>query len=161
MLKTRFQRLPLRDRLLLYSHVSASGCWLWQGTRFAITGYGQVTHNKRVFSAHRLSLHVFRKFNLNSKDLVLHHCDVKHCINPDHLYKGTAHDNMRDAKNRGQIRKGASHPMAKLNDDKVKRIRAMLMDEVPPKKIAEVFNVEVSTINLIKRRKIWTHVKGI
>jgi hypothetical protein len=35
--------------------------------------------------------------------LVLHHCDVRRCVRPDHLFLGTARDNTRDmiAKGRG------------------------------------------------------------
>ena len=40
--------LPIRDRLLLNVHVDPTGCWLWQGTKFTKTGYGQVTHNKKI-----------------------------------------------------------------------------------------------------------------
>jgi hypothetical protein len=160
MLKAKFPNLHIRDRLLLYSSVDEKGCWLWQGIKFERTGYGQVTHEKRVYSTHRMSMHVFKSFDLKSKALILHRCDVKHCINPDHLYVGTKEDNARDSMERGQQVKGSTHPNAKLSEDKVKEIWKLIALGKAPKDIAARFNVDVSTINLIKRRKTWTHVRS-
>lgn len=159
MLKTKFSRLPLRDRLLLYSHIDENGCWLWQGTKFKNTGYGQITHNKKIYSAHRLSLHVFKGFELDSPLYVLHKCDIKACLNPDHLYAGTVQDNANDARDRYLLRRGSKHHHAKLNEAKVMQIFSYFREGLTPRNIAAKFNVDVSTINLIKRRKIWTHVR--
>ncbi len=157
--KSLYAFLSLRDRLLLHSHVDPTGCWLWQGTQFKGTGYGQVTYNRKVVSAHRLSLHVFKAFDLKSKSLVLHRCDVKQCINPEHLYLGNHLDNARDAIERGRQPMGSRHWNARLNEDKVRKIFKLLREGVPPIEIAHKFGVEKSTINLIKRRQTWRHVK--
>lgn len=158
-IKSVSQRLPLRDRLLLYSHLDEMGCWLWQGTSFQNTGYGQVTHERRIYSAHRLSMHVFRNFDLSSSELILHKCDVKKCINPDHLYVGTRIDNTRDALKRRRYPKGSNHSQSKLTEDEVAIILMMLRSGRSYGSIAAHFDVDSSLIGLIKRKKIWTHVK--
>jgi ribosomal protein S13 len=160
MLKVTFPRLPIRDKLLLYSHINELGCWVWQGTRFQNTGYGQITYKNKVMSTHRLAAHIFKGFNLKSKELVLHHCDNKACINPGHLYIGDRFDNARDAVERGQQHRGSNHTQAKLNETKILEIRQRLSNGESLNEIATHYAVSSSTIGLIRSHKIWTHVKG-
>jgi hypothetical protein len=82
-----------------------SGCWLWTA-QLCTTGYGVIGAGGKYgppLNAHRVSweLHV----GPIPTDLwVLHKCDVKKCVNPDHLFVGTQQDNMSD-----MIRKGRGH----------------------------------------------------
>ena len=59
---------------------------------------------------------------------ICHRCDVRSCVNPDHLFLGTASDNTQDMikKKRGVFQKndgGESHPLHKLNLSDVKQIK--------------------------------------
>jgi len=56
-----------------------------------------------------------------------HTCDVRHCINPDHLYEGTRAQNMQDARDRGRLvnPRGEQHPKARLSDQDVRDIRRL------------------------------------
>ena len=71
-----------------------SGCWLWIGGLFQ-TGYGETTLDGRK-RAHRLSWEIYQG-PIPDRLLVLHKCDVKRCVNPDHLYLGDNTDNALDA----------------------------------------------------------------
>ena len=70
-------------------------------------GYGEIQGydeqgNKVHMLAHRVSYQLCTGENLNSDDIICHHCDNPKCINPKHLFKGTHSDNVADkvSKNR-------------------------------------------------------------
>lgn len=46
--------------------IAENGCWLWQGHKDK-DGYGQITRARRRARAHRLSMHLFKGFDLDSK----------------------------------------------------------------------------------------------
>lgn len=75
-------------------------CWNWTaGLRSLKTGYGAFRYKKKIIDAHRMSW--FLLYGYFPKILVCHHCDNKKCVNPKHLYEGTAKDNVRDMWLRG------------------------------------------------------------
>ena len=69
-------------------------CWLWTGYK-SPKGYGSFGLNGRSRPAHRVTWILYRG-EIPKGLLVLHKCDVRHCVNPCHLYLGTAHDNNQD-----------------------------------------------------------------
>lgn len=77
--------------------IAATGCWEWVGAKSR--GYGQLTHKGKHYTAHR-----FAFSNLVepiAEDMwILHHCDNRACINPEHMYQGTPTDNRADMLNR-------------------------------------------------------------
>lgn len=81
-----------------------SGCWLWTAATDG-RGYGVIGIGRRVFKAHRISWLLHRGPVPDGMD-VLHRCDTPPCVNPDHLWLGTAKDNAADmvAKGRGRNR---------------------------------------------------------
>lgn len=91
--------------------ISESGCWEWSRTRNE-QGYGRLYIGRRHYAAHRLSAHVWVEgFNYADFPLmVCHHCDNPPCVNPSHLFIGTASDNMRDARRKGRISKPSAPP---------------------------------------------------
>lgn len=74
-----------------------SGCWLWTaGTRGSRgSNYASFHFLGKHESGHRVSWILFRGAIPNGL-MILHKCSVMLCVNPDHLYVGTAKDNMRD-----------------------------------------------------------------
>lgn len=83
-----------------------SGCFLWIGSIWppghrTSYGYGQVRRNGRLVSAHRVAWELTNGA-IPSGLLVLHHCDVTCCVNPDHLFLGTYADNIADMVQKGR-----------------------------------------------------------
>jgi len=87
----------------------ADGCWLWTGSTMN-SGYGQFKSFGGMVAAHRYAFELY-KGPIPSGMQILHSCDVKLCVNPDHLRAGTHAENMAEAADRGRMARGASHPM--------------------------------------------------
>lgn len=136
-----------------------SGCWLWTGA-LSKSGYGHIgmRNPKTTKLAHRISWLAFRGPILNEEQ-VLHRCDMRCCVNPDHLFIGSPSDNMKDmwTKRRHGLptRRGETHPNRKLTEDDVRLIRAS------PKGtpgLAKRFGVDTSTIYAIRKGFAWKHI---
>lgn len=105
--------------------------------------------------------------DLNEGMQANHHCDRQTCVNPDHLYEGTQQENIDDAIRRGRARvypPGPSHGedngMSVLTDISVLAIRALAREgNMYQREIAALFNVTQSTVSLLRRGKVWRHVK--
>jgi len=81
--------------------VPFSGCLIWMNATDT-GGYGRVCiGHQRIDGAHRVAWQLTYG-EIPPGQYVLHHCDVKPCINPLHLYLGDQKQNLRDAIERGQ-----------------------------------------------------------
>lgn len=142
----------------------STGCWEWTGS--TTLGYGTIaaSRNNKPLYAHRVSF-VIHNPNVNiEKRLVLHHCDNRPCVRPDHLFLGSSGDNTRDAWQKGRLPLpagapfGETHHSAKLTTAQVKEIRAALAAGRSGVALASTYGVSTSTISLIKRGKKWKSV---
>ncbi len=131
-----------------------SKCVLWDGK--LQDGYGHTTRNGRTTSQHRIAYE--KHFGPIPKGMcVLHKCDNRACINPNHLWLGTRGDNNRDraVKGRNADRHGSKHPLAKLNEKDVLKIR---VDKRPQKDIAFEYGITQGAVSRIQRRNTWVHI---
>lgn len=120
-----------------------SGCWLWTG---AITKNGYGSRGGRY--AHRIAWE--RASGPIPNGLcVCHRCDNRVCVNPRHLFLGTALDNARDRDAKG--RSGS----ARITAADVVRIRS---DKRTQAEIAADYGLQPGTISSIVRRLRWTAV---
>lgn len=77
-----------------------NGCWIWIGA-CNFDGYGHLTVSQKPWSAHRFSYTIFTG-EIPKGMCVCHKCDCPPCVNPDHLFLGTAKDNARDKYEKGR-----------------------------------------------------------
>ena len=104
-----------------------TGCWEWTAGHFQL-GYGAIgikdgCLNQQQKLAHRVS-YILHKGQIPDNLLVLHSCNNKNCVNPDHLRTGTQKENMQDLLDINGYSRGETHKRSKLNDALVIEIRA-------------------------------------
>lgn len=91
-------------------------CWLWTGA-IMTKGYGAFIFDGKQEGAHRVAW-ILKNGPIPDGLHVLHKCDVKNCVNTNHLFLGTNADNMRDkeSKGRGNHATGDRNGMRKRNN---------------------------------------------
>lgn len=139
-----------------------TGCWIWTGT-INIWGYGSIYIDGKTRGAHRISYQIANgSFDYNFH--VCHTCDNPACVNPDHLWLGTAKDNAidrvlkgRDALNKA---KGSKCGKSKLTEEQVLEIRKLHSLEMytTQKQLATQFGISLATFKQIITRKTWKHI---
>jgi HNH endonuclease len=141
------------ERLLAQTREDSSGCWLWTGTADG-RGYGQLSVRGRHRKAHRVSFEL-EHGPIPNELFVLHRCDKPSCVNPDHLFLGTAADNTADMVSKGRHTFGERAVHAKLKERDVRAIKASAEMN---KALAAKYGVNSSLISMIRTGKRWAHV---
>ena len=143
--------------------VTESGCWVWTAATshngYGVFGTGE-RENKQMRRAHRLA-YAAEFGPIPDGMQVLHKCDCRACVNPDHLFLGTPADNMIDKinKGRGSGPQGEAHPKAKLTEDDVREIRRRAAAGEMYKDLAAEFGIARSGVSEMVNRKTWRHVE--
>jgi hypothetical protein len=152
------------------------GCWIWKA-RVDRGGYGIFSiSRRRLVRAHRYAWGMLRG-RLPPSGCLLHRCGDRRCVNPSHLYVGSAHEShalhragaplLRPDPRRprghrhwthrqpGKVRRGERSNLSKLRAAQVLRIRALHDRGVSVDELARRFRVVRETISNIVHFRTW------
>lgn len=155
------------------SKCDANGdCWQWSGS-VTSKGYGRFSYNGKAERAHRVSW-LLHFGPIPDGMLVCHRCDNPGCVNPDHLFLGTAAENTMDMDAKGRrvnapltgddhyarqdpsrVLRGEQSAPAKLTVQQVIAIRASSETQT---RLARRYGITQAAVSSIIRRRTWAHV---
>ena len=126
--------------------VTETGCWIWSGYECPNTGYGKFRREgEKNYNAHRFVFNIVYGY---LPKVVMHTCDNRLCVNPDHLEAGDQQKNLRDMVDKG--RGGAGMFKQKIPNavrDEIRHMEGTLAE------IAKIYNIDQSTVSRIKNGK--------
>lgn len=155
---------PRRERF--YDRVDQSGeCWIWTGAvNHRRGGYGYFyDDDTRLRRAHRVAWEM--DFGALSEDqVVMHTCDTPSCVRLDHLRLGTQQENLTDMRWKGRgtvppIELGVQRYNARLDEEKVRRLRAARAAGESIAALARGMGVSATAAKRAARGDGWKHVR--
>jgi hypothetical protein len=147
---------PIQDRLWAKTKIGEpSDCWEWQGWRHPF-GHGQIGRGRRIEGLAYTHVVAWEVTNGPVPDgmYVCHQCDNPPCVNPAHLFLGTAADNIRDMVRKRRHSFGEAHA-SKLTEDDVLAIRRRIAKGETQQCVADSFGISRSMVGKISRFNRW------
>ena len=134
---------------------SEAGCWEWTASTYT-TGYGCfVPADQHKVPAHRFMWELMNG-PIPAGLWVLHDCDNRLCVRPDHLHLGTRRDNIDEAVARKRTSWGERNMHAKLTEAQVREI---FQSVGKVKEVAAQFGVCQSTVSVIRNGLSWSQLE--
>lgn len=153
--------VPAVDRFgTKYTVDAATGCWLWTAATkpngYGILGKCDGTRDNQY--AHRFAYEHFIG-PIPPGLQVCHRCDVRNCVNPEHLFLGTQADNQADMVAKGRSLRGERHNLARVTEPVVLEIRRLWDDEgALQRELADRFGITKQQVSNIVRGHAWKHL---
>lgn len=138
--------------------IKDNGCWEFTGCR--VGKYRQARYRcGREQIASRVAW-VFTREEIPLGQCVLHRCDNEACVRPDHLFLGTRTDNNFDKLTKGRQWRpiGNLNWAAKLDESRVRKIRAMKKPGISDLEISKEIGCSRMAVNSVVNGRTWTHV---
>lgn len=129
-------------------------CWNWKACKDK-DGYGFFKFRLKQDKAHRV-MWILIHGEIPEGLCVCHKCDNPSCVNPDHLFLGTNHDNMLDKARKNRNPFGEKVNTHKFDEKTVLEIvRLYRTGLYRQKDLGKMFGVYQSTIGRIVRGDTW------
>jgi hypothetical protein len=147
---------PVQQRFWSKVSKRSNGCWEWQAA-ISAHGYGRFLFEGGNRLAHRVAWELTYRQPPPAHLMLCHTCDNRRCVNPDHLYVGTAADNSRDKMERGRSQpvRGSRVNTAVFTEEDVARLR---LGKLTPTEVSNLFPVTQSSAAKMLRGETWAHL---
>lgn len=131
-------------------NVDSNECWIW---KHAIDhkGYGVFRVGKKNLRAHRFAYAALIS-EIPDGWNVCHHCDVRSCVNPGHLWVGTHMENVSDMMRKGRSPNGENHGRARLSRAQALEVK---LSTGPRAEIARKYGISTEYVTNIRSGKRW------
>jgi len=149
---------PIKERFLEKVVKQDSGCHEWAGS-LAKNGYGNFHKDGKTHYSHRIAWEI--EHGEEPSDYVLHKCDNRKCVNPSHLFLGTAKENTQDMirNNRMSRRDGEYNNQNVVSSKQVEQIKHLLQENSETiSSIAQRFGVKYDVVWHIATNRTWKSV---
>lgn len=151
-----------QNHKMIEYEVDERGCWV-------CTSHGyknpkkrpQVKRNGKMLIISRVVYEHHNNEKIPEGLFVLHSCDNKKCINPEHLRLGTQKENMEDmySRDRQPYLKGSKSGSTELTEKDVYEIKYLYISgSMTSLEISKLYPVKVSRVQEICRDNGWEHV---
>jgi hypothetical protein len=134
------------------------GCWLWTACTNE-RGYGMtVFEGRKNIRAHRMAYELV-KGPIPEGMFCLHKCDVRRCVNPDHIFFGLYKENAADAKSKGRHTYGERNTRSRLTEKQVLEIRQRYPGGGKSyRQLAAEYGVAEATLYHAATGRTWKHL---
>lgn len=144
-------------------HGPDGDCWVWT-EGFNSTGYGQfnipryLNGGKKVVRKSHQMAYELTHGKISEGQSVCHTCDNRPCCNPNHLWLGTRAENIADMVAKDRQAKGEQVGSAKLTEEEVEQIIALINSGKSLGDIALMFNTSRQNVWKISKGLRWKHL---
>jgi len=151
--RNKIQDTPIQYILKRIKVNKKTHCWEWK--KSLISGYARIP---KSIGGNTVVASRFVYEKIVGEDpgnlMICHSCDNPKCVNPSHLFLGTAKDNFEDMRNKGRSAKGEKNNKSKLTKIQVEEIRK-LKGTISGNRLSEIYGVCRSSINRIWKGVTW------
>ncbi len=127
----------LKCKILSNIQKTDQGCWLYK--KSCSGAYGKVRWQSKWYSAHRISYEQFVG-KIPEGKWICHKCDTPKCVNPEHLFVGSASDNRKDAVKKRRVALGEKNHFAKFTDKQIEEMRLLNIEGFTYERLSRIFN---------------------